>query len=424
MPFALQFVMTILLSVVAATALAVVPEVTVRPLEGPSVAGRLTELSPKSLNLETSAGPQQLETSKLMWIELPATGSQKVTIWIDLLDGSRLHAASYTVADGKARVRLATGQSVELPTRSIHTVRFCQQSPELATQWREITSSMATGDMIVIRKTSMRTVEQGENEPRTVTEQALDQHEGTLLDVTDASVTFQLEGEKVSIPRQKLEGLVYYQPAKREFPPPLARLTDAAGSTWLVRNLSLAGDQLTLTSLGNVSLALPAAAMSKIDFSVGNVALLSDLEADSGTGEPSLSLQPAAMTYKFGRVFQVRAGPPLGASGFRIAGQIYENGLSIHSPVKLVYRVPAGFRWFYATAGVDDSIVAPGRFNLVILADGKEQLRQALGGDEKRQPLPIALDVMGVRRLAIVLESADGQDIGDQLDLCEARFTK
>ena len=51
----------------------------------------------------------------------------------------------------------------------------------------------------------------------------------------------------------------------------------------------------------------------KVDFSVGNVAFLSDLEADSGAGEIPLSLQPAAMSYKFGRVFQVRSRPPLGA---------------------------------------------------------------------------------------------------------------
>jgi NPCBM/NEW2 domain-containing protein len=417
-------VTTTLQFLLIASAVAVGPEVAVRPLEGESSHGRLVELSPKALKIETAAGQQQFETSKLMWVECPTAPAQKVTIWIDLLDGSRLHAVAYTAADGKARIGLATGQTIDLPTRSIHTVRFRQQIPELATQWREITSSMATGDMVVLRKTSMRTIEQGESEPRTVTEQALDQLEGTLLDVSETSVNFQFDGEKVSIPREKLEGLVYYQPAKRQFPPPLARVIDAAGSTWLVRDVKLAGDQFTLTSVGNTSLLIPPVAIAKIDFSVGNVAFLSDLEADSGTGELFLSLQPAAMTYKFSRVFQVRAGPPLGASGFRIGGQPFENGLSLHSPARLVYRVPEGFRWFYAVAGVDDSVVAPGRFNLAILADGKELARHSFGSDEKRQPLPIALDIKGVRRLSIVLEAADGQDIGDQLDLCEARFTK
>jgi hypothetical protein len=86
--------------------------------------------------------------------------------------------------------------------------------------------------------------------------------------------------------------------------------------------------------------------------------------------------------------------------------------------------VPAGFRWYYAVVGVDDSVLAPGRFNLVVLGDNKELARHEFMPDQKRQPIPLSLDVNGVRRLAIVLEPADGQDIGDQLDLCEARFTK
>jgi NPCBM/NEW2 domain len=418
-------VSTTFLSLIALTALAAEPEVTVRPLDGDSLKGRLTKLSGSQLTLATSSGPQQLETAKLMWVEFPAPPpGRKVTTWIELLDGSRLSAVGYTASEGKARIELAHGQSIELPTRSIHTVRFQQQTPELAVQWREITSSMATGDVVVIRKTSMRTVEQGDNEPRTVTEQALDQLEGTLLDVTANSVLFQLDGEKVPIRREKLEGLVYYHPARRQYPLPLVRLIDSAGSSWLLRDLALADDRFTATTIGGTSLELPLTAVAKLDFAVGNVVFLSDLEADSGTGELSLSLQPAAMSYKFSRVFQVRAAPPLGADGFRIAGQRFENSLSLHSPAKLVYRVPEGFRRFYAVAGVDDSIVAPGRFNLVILGDSKELARHAFTAEQKREPISLALDVKGVRRLSIVLEAADGQDIGDQLDLCEARFTK
>ena len=130
-----------------------------------------------------------------------------------------LDAVGFT---GRRRARrtltLATAaRRSRFPRGSIHAVRFRQQSPELAVQWREITSSMASGDMIVMRKTSMRTIEQGENEPRTVTEQALDQLEGTLLEVSDDSVRFEIDGEKVPVRREKLEGLVYYHPASASF---------------------------------------------------------------------------------------------------------------------------------------------------------------------------------------------------------------
>ena len=108
----------------------------------------------------------------------------------------------------------------------------------------------------------------------------------------------------------------------------------------------------------------------------------------------------------------------------RIGGQQFENGLSLHSPAKLVYRVPPGFQKFFATVGVDDTVVAPGRFRLVILGDGKELTKHEFSADDRRKPISLSLDVSGVRRLTIQVDASEGQDIGDQLDLCEARFTK
>jgi hypothetical protein len=199
---------------------------------------------------------------------------------------------------------------------------------------------------------------------------------------------------------------------------------DVGGSAWAVRDVNLVDGKLNVTTVGGVPLELPLSAVAKVDFSAGNVQFLADLEPDTGGGVPTVSLQPANMAYKFGRVFQVRTSPPLGADKFTIAGKRYDVGLSLHSPLTLVYRVPEGFRRFRAVAGIDDSVVAPGEFELTILGDGKELVRQHFGGDEPRKAMPIDLDVAGVRRISIVLDPADGQDIGDQLNLCEARFTK
>jgi hypothetical protein len=401
------------------------PIVSARPLEGESVSGRLVELEAARIKLSSGDTVRELEPSKLMWLDfLAPAAAQKPSVWIDFLDGSRAFAISYVAHDGRATIGLATGQLLEVSTRSIRTVRFKDQSSELAFQWREITTATTSADLIVTRKSSTRTIEQGENESRTVTEQALDQLEGTIHEVTPDVVRFEIDGEKVPIRREKLEGLVYYQPARRDFSSPLCRLHDAGGSTWLVRDAKLAGNRLSVTTLGNLSLELPLNALAKLDYSVGNVAFLSDLEPDSGGGEISVSLQPAAMSTKFSRVFQVRNRPPLGTDSFRIGGERFENGLSLHSPLKLVYRVPEGFKKLQATVGVDDSVVGPGHFTLIVLGDGKELARHAFTAETPRQPQTLQFDVASIRRITIVLESADGQDIGDQLNFCEARFTK
>ncbi|HZN34911.1 MAG TPA: hypothetical protein VFB80_13875, partial [Pirellulaceae bacterium] len=177
---------TTAISLLALAALAAGPQVTVRPLAGESIAGELAHLAADKVTVQTSAGDKTLSAAELMWVEFPA---QKPTekppsAWIELLDGSKLLATSFTAAAGKAQITLTSGQTVEAPTRLIRHVRFReQQTPELATQWREIALSMASGDMVVVRKTSMRTVEQAGGDSITLTEQALDQLEGTIHSV-------------------------------------------------------------------------------------------------------------------------------------------------------------------------------------------------------------------------------------------------
>jgi hypothetical protein len=415
---------TTLLTLIALAGPALAADAKIKLLAGEGPAGEVVAISTERVSIRTTAGENSIPAAELMWVELGAASpDSKPAVWIELLDGSKLLATNYTTTAGQARVELTSGQTSTVATRAIKSVRLRPQDPALAGQWRETLASQATGDMLVIRKTSMRTVQEGD-ESSTVTEVALDQLEGTVLNVGAESVQFEFDGEKIDVPRAKLEGIVYYHPARREFSPPACKLIDVGGAAWAVKSLELADGHLRGSTVGGVAIDFPLAAIAKIDYSVGNVFFLADLEPDNGGGAPAVSLQPAAMAFKFGRVFGVRPGPPLGAAKFQIDGRTYESGLSLHSPASIVYRVPEGVRWLRADAGVDDSVIVPGHFELVVQGDGKELLRHAFGGTENRKAVPLNLDLSGVKRVTIVLDPTDGQDIGDQLDLCEARLTK
>jgi NPCBM/NEW2 domain-containing protein len=398
---------------------------TVKPLAGEAMTARLVQLNSQNVVLETQDGQKKLAASDVLAIEFPREKSaSKPAVWLELLDGSKLLAAGYTAAAGKATVELLGGTKVEIPTRSINSVRFRQQDSSIAQQWREIVTAQHTTDLIIVRKTSTRIVEEGDAEPKTVTETALDELDGTFLEVGAENVKFEFEGSPIDFKREKIEGLIYFHAANRKFPNAICRLVDASGSQWSLQSVELSGDQFSVVSAAGVAAKVPLADVAKIDFSVGNVANLVELEPDTGDAEPVVSLQPAAMTAKFGRMFKISRSPPLGAEGFRIGGQRFESGLSLHSPASLVYRVPEGFRQFHATAGVDDTVVAPGHFVFQILGDGRELFRHEFNASASRGPVPIHLDLSGVRRITLVVDPADGQDIGDQLNLCEARLTK
>lgn len=415
---------TTLLTLIALAGPALAADAKIKLLAGEGPAGQIVAATADKITVRDSAGEKSIPAAELMWVELPhSPADTKPSVWIELLDGSRLAAESYTAASGQAKIELTSGQTVTAATRAIKFVRFRAPDPALAGQWREILESQAAGDMVVIRKTSMRPVEEGD-ESATMTEVALDQLEGTVLGVGPESVQFEFDGEKIDVRREKLEGVVYYHPARREFSAPACKLVDGGGSTWAIKSLELAEGRLRGSTVSGTAIDFPLAAVAKIDYSVGNVFFLTDLEPDTGGGSIAVSLQPAAMAFKFGRLFGVSKRPPLGAVRFQIDGQGYDNGLSLHSPASLVYRVPEGVRWLRAEAGVDDSVIVPGRFDLVILGDGKELMRHAFSESDSRKPVPINLEVAGIRRITIELDAADGQDIGDQLNLCEARLTK
>ena len=71
----------------------------------------------------------------------------------------------------------------------------------------------------------------------------LDYQKGILHDVTEDVVRFDLDGKVLPAKRAKVFGLVYHHGAAVAMPSPICRITDAAGSLWLVRSLSL-GEKL------------------------------------------------------------------------------------------------------------------------------------------------------------------------------------
>src|SRR3954468_14948774 len=137
------------------------PDVTVDPLEGKPLTGRLVELSTEKLVIETAAGsrtwaPKELQSVQLAGVAV--SGGPKVGI--DLVDGSLLVGRSYQSAAGKASLESLSGEKLDLPPRGVRAIRFQSQNPEIVAHWQPLLKAEATGDVVVLRKTSTRQVEE------------------------------------------------------------------------------------------------------------------------------------------------------------------------------------------------------------------------------------------------------------------------
>ncbi|HEV3138125.1 MAG TPA: NPCBM/NEW2 domain-containing protein, partial [Pirellulales bacterium] len=109
-------------------------------------------------------------------------------------------------------------------------------------------------------------------------------------------------------------------------------------------------------------------------------------------------------------------------SPLRLNGQTYRKGLALQSRTALSYKLPGKFRALKAVMGIDDSVRDAGSVRVEIKGDGKVLWQGDVRGTEPARELE--LNLSGVRRLDILADFGEDLDIGDRLDLCDARVTK
>jgi hypothetical protein len=122
-----------------------------------------------------------------------------------------------------------------------------------------------------------------------------------------------------------------------------------------------------------------------------------------------------------------------GSGWLRAEGHIYAKGLGMHSTSRLAYNVEPSFRRFYAELAIDDA--AQGRGSVIFrvyleMPDNSERLNAWTAAYESpviRQgdkPLPIAVDLAGARRMALVVDFAERGDEGDHANWLNARLVR
>src|SRR5262249_10890293 len=107
----------------------------------------------------------------------------------------------------------------------------------------------------------------------------------------------------------------------------------------------------------------------------------------------------------------------------RLGGERYAKGLALFSRTELVYDIGGRYREFKAVVGIDDLVSGGDPQPLVkIEGDGRELFSGVIMRRDK--PKALTLDIKGVRQLRIVVSSLGETDLGDHVDLADARVTK
>lgn len=384
-------------------------EFEVQTIDGRSAVGRVTQLNAQELVLDTADGPAKFGLGTLAGLARKppaAIDERKASVRVELLEGSILAATDYTVRGGTAHLVLTAGAKLEVPTRVIRSVRFgpaADRDPKLTKQWSQITESKADGDLLVVRKNG-----------------ALDYLEGVLGDMDADTCSFELDKETFSFKRPKVEGVVYFHPQGVDLPEATGYLVATDGSRWALRTAELAEDSFKVTTPSGISLEVSLEQVARFDFSSGKIVYLSDVEPESATYVPFLGLAEEPQSFR--EYYQYRRDIGFEQNPLRLDGKTYRKGLSLASRTMLVYKLPGKFRLFRTVIGIDDSVRETGDVRVEIKGDGKILWQGEVRGSDPARELE--LEIGGVKRVEILADYGAGLDIGDRLDLCDARVTK
>ena len=398
-----------ILPLMVLSALAAAPQFDVQLLDGSRVSGSLVRWDAAQLVVETSTGRTTLDAGKLASVtpqSPPANSAAKPAVWVDLVDGSQLAAAEYTAEKGRAKIAFSATEVLEVPTAEIDAVRLQPASEATALEWSRIRGKKIRGDVLVTGNSN-----------------AIDYHQGAIEDVSDQKARFILDGQALGVKRAKIFGLIYFHATAASTPECPYTIVDSAGSRWAAASLKLSEDKIEFTSPGGRTTRRGLDQIAKIDLSCGKIVYLSDLKPDSETFTPypfTVTGKELASRLEFSRV---RRDQNLESKSLRIHGQVYRKGLALRSRSELAWTLPGKFSRLEAVAGIDDDVRPLGNVRLQILGDGKTLLDASIAGNDK-DARPISLDVSGVRRLVLIVESQGNFGAGDHLDLGNLRLIK
>lgn len=346
-----------------------------------------------------------------------------------LTDGGRLAMTGFTSTNSECSIAGSPAASAQprgfqAPLASVRAVRMMPLDasvPTLQKDWRDLLASDPAGDLIVIRKPGAAN---------------LNFVEGTLGDVTDQAVEFDLDGEVIGVNRAKVFGIIYFRREDNGAKPPEA-VVAGPGFRLPIKSASLEGEQLQVQSPSLGAVALPMSAVAAVDYSLARVQYLSDLDPVQDDWNPPNSSNVAplmghiALDRGFYEAELTLAYPAesLSADEASSSGldgiRTFAKGLAIRGGTEAGYRVPRDFTTFRAIVGIDPRSRDTAQVELTVLGDGKTLATETLRGDGA--PVELECNMSGVRQLTLVVRSASppwASGVGDILHLGGARFVK
>jgi small nuclear ribonucleoprotein (snRNP)-like protein len=370
--------------------------VRIQLLNGSSIRGSISRIDSDGTvvgsNLPSGLTIDQIVSAQT---ELEVTRSAETQLALHLVGGGILLARNPVIADETVTFVSSSGLNkvkLELVQSLIWT-----DSPKV----REVLASPSPDNDRVIVQT--------ENGIRVV--------EGLLESVNDTHVTLNYQGESRKIPLTIVSAIVSADLGLSLPTGSLATVQLTDGSTIRGRIDQLAGTVMKIELPGRNTIELPSDRIAGFNIQSDNLVYLSDLEP--------VSVQQRAPFVAQRQWQRDRSilGQPMKLNFVSKSQAVdYEKGIGTQSFSQLVFDNDKDFTRFRAIVGIDAETNGHGDCQMTVLGDGIRLWSQRITAMD--DPVPVSVDITGIKRVALMVEPGEQFDLGDHANWAMARFTK
>ena len=383
---------------------------------GPQNLAQVSPYRPYGYEIQPSAGRNTNDRRSfelLKRIQQANAQSVKKTfpgsiVALELKDGSRLTASSFTVAKSQGVCRLLDQQNdLSIPLENISAVRFAVRSlletVNSPADWLRLAVPNTAGDRLIVGSPG-----------------SFDVYAGILDEVNDETVSFAVDGEVLPVPRRRVFGLVFHGEATPlASTSPLATLSLWTGTRGMVSDIQLKENELIWKTSAGLTVAVPLDMVSDVDFGEQGIAYLFDFERTRKeftlpfTSDVKLEQLKLLQTFYESRTRNSRQ--------VMLDGVVYDQGITLHGKTLLEYPLSKPFVSLQAVIGIEDQFRPYASANLQILANSQVLGSWGLRGDGTSQQIHLNLP-QNCQLLTIIVEPVPLSNTPSILTIAEPKL--
>ena len=359
---------------------------TVSMLNGPPVVGSLVSADSRNVVVKTENGVIEKPAADIGQVSFAnKRHTQSLPVELFMMDGSKAFGDRLNGKSSEGwRLRDSTGKEFTIPSKSLKAARLNAIVPELVNAWQSAILETTNSDAVIVLRPG----------------NSLDRINGVIVQVQETSITFDLDGQQIDIPIEKLIGLVWFQRELQRVKPTVeVSLTDH--SVWMAESLTLKSNVLELSTPIGQSVAIPLARILSINYSTANIRWLSEVEPLEAVTERQIDFKTpiASLDRALAPRFVVNGRAPLPAS---LAA---DKDLYFPSPGHYVFRVPEGFSSLQCRIERTDDGSQRTDLNIEVWQDDQRISEQLLLHNADFADLDIPLKPEKKTKLAVICKS-------------------